>query len=188
MLRGQCGIEPLTCPPKSDPQVRLAGRIKERQGNEPEAVYSGADQGKAAGSRGGLGLGADGRPGVPYPGHCRTDLLSLAPGVWWLRNCTGQAAHSFRARACPAETGGIASHPGQINPPGSGTGKLPSPTRRRQCIEPIGKFLPVSERRECGVTGQPLATRHYRASEPDDEVGLTAAIIGYQVARGGRGS
>jgi putative transposase len=37
----------------------------------------------------------------------------------------------------------------------------------------------VSERRVCGVIGQPRATQRYQAAEPDDEVGLTAAIIGY---------
>jgi putative transposase len=37
----------------------------------------------------------------------------------------------------------------------------------------------VSERRVCGVIGQPRATQRYQATEPDDEVGLTAAIIGY---------
>jgi hypothetical protein len=36
----------------------------------------------------------------------------------------------------------------------------------------------VSERRVCGVIGQPRATQRYQATEPDDEVGLTAAIIG----------
>jgi hypothetical protein len=29
------------------------------------------------------------------------------------------------------------------------------------------------------VIGQPRATQRYEATEPDDEVGLTAAIIGY---------
>jgi putative transposase len=43
----------------------------------------------------------------------------------------------------------------------------------------------VSERRLCGVLGQPRATQRYQAAEPDDEVGLTAAIIGY-AARYGR--
>jgi len=37
----------------------------------------------------------------------------------------------------------------------------------------------VSERRVCGVIEQPRATQRYQAIEPDDEVGLTAAIIGY---------
>jgi putative transposase len=37
----------------------------------------------------------------------------------------------------------------------------------------------VSERRVCGVIGQPRATQRYQATEPDDEVGLTAAIIGH---------
>ena len=37
----------------------------------------------------------------------------------------------------------------------------------------------MSERRVCGVIEQPRATQRYQATEPDDEVGLTAAIIGY---------
>ena len=37
----------------------------------------------------------------------------------------------------------------------------------------------MSERRVCGVIGQPRATQRYHATEPDDEVGLTAAISGY---------
>ncbi len=42
----------------------------------------------------------------------------------------------------------------------------------------------MSERRVCGVLGQPRATQRYRATEPDDEVGLTAAIIGYATKYG----
>lgn len=37
----------------------------------------------------------------------------------------------------------------------------------------------MSKRRVCGVIEQPGATQRYQATEPDDEVGLTAAIIGY---------
>ena len=37
----------------------------------------------------------------------------------------------------------------------------------------------MSERRVCGVIGQPCATQRYQVTEPDDEVGLTAAIIDY---------
>jgi len=37
----------------------------------------------------------------------------------------------------------------------------------------------VSERRVCGVIEQPRSTQRYQATEPDDEVGLTAAIIGH---------
>jgi putative transposase len=42
----------------------------------------------------------------------------------------------------------------------------------------------VSERRVCGVIGQPRATQRYQATEPDDEVGLTVAIIGYATRYG----
>jgi len=42
----------------------------------------------------------------------------------------------------------------------------------------------VSERRVCGLIGQPRATQRYQATEPDDEVGLTAAIIGYATRYG----
>ena len=142
-------------------------------------LYTGTDHWEAAGSRGGLGAGADDGPGLPYPGHCRTDLLSLAPGVRWFKGRAGQAAQGPGARECPAETGGFGSHSGQTDSPGGGKGKLLSPTRRRQCIEHIRKALPVSERRVCGVIGQPRATQRYQATEPDDEVGLTAAIIDY---------
>jgi len=37
----------------------------------------------------------------------------------------------------------------------------------------------VSERRVCGVVGQPRATQRYQATEADDEGGLTAAIINH---------
>ena len=42
----------------------------------------------------------------------------------------------------------------------------------------------MSERRVCGVIEQPRATQRYQATEPDDEVGLTAAIIGYATQYG----
>jgi hypothetical protein len=103
----------------------------------------------------------------------------VAPGVRWFKDRAGQAAQGPGAREYPAETGGGGSHVGQADPPGGSKGKLLSPTRRRQCVEHIRKALPVSERRVCGVIEQPRATQRYQATEPDDEVGLTAAIIGY---------
>jgi hypothetical protein len=36
-------LDGLTCPPKTDPHVKLEYWIKGRQGDEQEAVYSGAD-------------------------------------------------------------------------------------------------------------------------------------------------
>ena len=42
----------------------------------------------------------------------------------------------------------------------------------------------MSERRVCGVINQPRATQRYQATEPDDEVGLTAAIIDYATRYG----
>ena len=42
----------------------------------------------------------------------------------------------------------------------------------------------MSERRVCGAIGQPRATQRYQATEPDDEVGLTAAIIDYATSYG----
>src|SRR4030042_5254583 len=47
-------LKGLTCPPKTDPHVKLEWWIEGRQGDEQEAVYSGADHWKAAGSRGGV--------------------------------------------------------------------------------------------------------------------------------------
>src|SRR5665647_700490 len=78
--------------------------IQGRQGNEQEAVHLGADHWEAAGSRGWLGPGVDGRPGLPYLGHCRTDLLSLAPGVRWFKGRTGQTAQGPGAGEDPAAT------------------------------------------------------------------------------------
>ena len=42
----------------------------------------------------------------------------------------------------------------------------------------------MPECRVCGVLEQPGATQRYRATEPDDEVGLTAAISGYATQYG----
>ena len=121
---------------------------------------------------------------------CRTLGIAEQTFYRWRREYGGlkveqaRAAQGPGAREYPAETGGVGSHPGQTDPPGGGKGKLLSPTRRRQCIEHIRKALPVSERRVCGVIGQPRATQRYQATEPDDEVGLTAAIIGYATRYG----
>ncbi len=51
-------------------------------------------------------------------------------------------------------------------------------------MEHVLKALPVSERRVCRVIGQPRATQRYQATEADDEVGLTAAIIDYATKYG----
>jgi hypothetical protein len=44
----------LTCPPITDPHVKLEEWIERRQGDEQEAVYLGADYRKATGSRSGV--------------------------------------------------------------------------------------------------------------------------------------
>jgi putative transposase len=44
----------------------------------------------------------------------------------------------------------------------------------------------VPERRVYGVIGQPRSTQCYEGTESDDEVGFTAAIIGYATTRYGR--
>ena len=75
----------MTCPPKIDPHVKLEWWLKGRPGDEQEAIDTGADHREAAGSRGSLGPGSDGGPGLAYPGYCRTDLLALAPGVRWFK-------------------------------------------------------------------------------------------------------
>ena len=121
---------------------------------------------------------------------CRTLGIAEQTFYRWRREYGGLKVEQAKrlkapgAREYPAETGGIGSHPGQTDSPGGGKGKLLSPTRRRQCIEHIRKALPVSERRVCGVIGQPRATQRYQATEPDDEVGLTTAIIGYATRYG----
>ena len=49
--------EGVTCPPKTDPHVKLEWWIEGRQGDEQEAFYPGADHQEVTGSRGGHGPG-----------------------------------------------------------------------------------------------------------------------------------
>jgi hypothetical protein len=41
----------LTCPPKTDPQVKLGLWIEEMQGNEQKALYAATDHWEATGSQ-----------------------------------------------------------------------------------------------------------------------------------------
>ena len=65
----------------------------------------------------------------------------------------------------------------QIDPEGSSRGKILSPSRKRACIVHVRSQLDVSERRACSVVGQPRATHRRHLKTPDDEEGLTAAIV-----------
>ena len=67
--------------------------------------------------------------------------------------------------------------PGQDDSPGSVTGKLLSPARRRQCVERVCKTLDVSERRACQVLGQARSTQRHRPIHNEQEDALTRSII-----------
>jgi hypothetical protein len=86
----------VACPLKTDPPVRLKEDIEARQGDEPEALCAGADHRETAVSRGALGPGGDGVPGLPYLGPCRADFLSLALGV-----CRFKRSADLRPSASP---------------------------------------------------------------------------------------
>ena len=73
----------MTCPPKTDPHVKLEWWIKGRQGNEQETVYSGADHWEAAGSRGGFG------PGASVGQVCRTLGIAEQTFYRWRREYGG---------------------------------------------------------------------------------------------------
>ena len=115
---------------------------------------------------------------------CRTLGIAEKTFYRWRREYGGlKVEQAKRLKVLEQENtrlrGGGGSYPGQTDPSGGGKGKLLSPTRRRQCVDHIRKALPVSERRVCWVLEQLRATQRYQATEPVDEVGLTAAIIGY---------
>ena len=58
-----------------------------------------------------------------------------------------------------------------------GTGKLLSPSRRRQCIDHARGRLGISERRACQVLGQHRSTQRRIPHGPDDEDCLVADMI-----------
>ncbi|HEY0125960.1 MAG TPA: IS3 family transposase [Blastococcus sp.] len=56
-------------------------------------------------------------------------------------------------------------------------GKLPSPARRRVCLEHVRDKLQVSERRACAALGQHRSTQRKTPRGRDDEEQLTADIV-----------
>src|SRR3712207_1846673 len=107
----------------------------------------------------------------------RGHLLSLAPGVRRAQDRPGQAPEGARDRERPPAPGGRRPHPRQADPQGGRLGELPSPARRRACVEHVRVAVRVSERRVCRVLGQPRSTQRKPPRGRDDEEQLTADIV-----------
>src|ERR671916_1642513 len=127
-----------------------------------------------------------GRPGRARAGRgrCRAldrrdrgDLLPLATGVRRAQDRAGQAPEGARDRERTAAPGGGRPHPRQADPQRGRRGKLPSPARRRACIEHVRDKLRVSERRVCRALGQHRSTQRKLPRGRDDEEQLTADLI-----------
>jgi putative transposase len=76
-----------------------------------------------------------------------------------------------------SEARGVGSDAGQDDPDGGCTGKLLSPSRRRQCIDHVRQTLGVSERRACRTLGQHRSTQRKVPRGRPDEDRLTEDII-----------
>src|SRR3712207_1173561 len=107
----------------------------------------------------------------------RGHLLSLAPGVRRAQDRPGQAPEGARDRERPPAPGGRRPHPRQADPQGGRLGELPSPARRRACVEHVRVAVRVSERRVCRVLGQHRSTQRKPPRGRDDEEQLTADIV-----------
>ena len=76
-----------------------------------------------------------------------------------------------------AAPSGLGPDAGQADSHGGGTGKLLSPSRRRQCIDHARGRLGISERRACRVLGQHRSTQRRIPRGRDDEDRLVADMI-----------
>src|SRR5690606_37516789 len=62
------------------------------------------------------------------------------------------------------------------HPEGGAGGKLLSPRRKRAAVKHVMEKLEVSERRACGVLGQPRSSQRYEALRPALDVELVRRL------------
>ena len=113
------------------------------------------------------------------------DADSLAQGVRWFADGSGEAFEGTRKRECEAQEAACGVGTRQGDPEGSGFGKLLSPTKRREAVEHVRDALGrdrVSERRACKVLGQSRSTQRRERHIPSDEPGLVRRMV--QLASG----
>src|SRR5215207_463040 len=67
---------------------------------------------------------------------------------------------------------------GHRHPKGGEQGKLLSPTRRSAAVEHVRQRLGVSERRACGVIGQPRSSQRYAGRKAERDRRLAERIVG----------
>ena len=77
-------IMKLACPPKTNPRNKLGLAQKGGSKNAKKAVHIRTDHQQASGSRGAFEPETDRDRGGEKAGNQRTDLLSLAQGIWGL--------------------------------------------------------------------------------------------------------
>ncbi len=105
------------------------------------------------------------------------DLLSLAAGIRWSENRSGEETEGAGDRERQVEKGGCRPDAGQADPEGGSGGKLLSPERRRRCVDRVLGVLGVSERRACKVLKQPRSSQRYEPVPSEEGKALTEDII-----------
>jgi len=101
----------------------------------------------------------------------------MAQGIRRDEPGSAEAVEGARDREPAVTAGCVGSDTGQDDLGGSCTGKLLSPSRRRQCIDHVRQTLRISERRACRTLGQHRSTQRKVPCGLPDEERLTEDII-----------
>src|SRR5215207_6027629 len=128
---------------------------------------------------------AEGRlaAGASVPEVARELGISAATSFHRWRNqygamSTSEAPQGAGEGECSPQEASRREGAGHRHPKGGEQGKLLSPTRRRAAVEHVRQRLGVSERRACGVIGQPSSSQRYAGRKAERDRRLAERIVG----------
>src|SRR5215208_842202 len=153
----------VTCSPKTGP---VTMRVQQptmglRRTLYGQTTLTGADRPKTPSGGGKASRWGYGPGGGQGTRHKRSYLPSLEKPLRRDEHQRSQAPQGTGEGECSPQEAACREGAGHRHPQGGEPGKLLSPTRRRAAVEHVRRRLGVSERRACGVIGQPRSSQRY---------------------------
>src|SRR5215218_1711209 len=132
-------------PPEKGSSLRYGFRPAGGRRDAEKETHGGGDRRQAAAGRRADITRQAGSGGGSSNWRDGGDLPPLADGVRRAEGQSGQAPEGTRGREHAATSRGVGPDAGQDDPGGGRAGKLPSPARRRACVEHVVAGFGVPE-------------------------------------------
>src|SRR4051812_21342533 len=137
-----------------------------------------ADSAQAAPSRSEARFRFHGVGSEQGAGYKPSQLPPLEEPVWRDEHQRSEAPQGAREGERSPQEASCREGAGHRHPKGGEPGKLLSPPGRRAAVEHVRRRVGVSERRACGVIGQPRSSQRYTSRKADRDRGLVERMVG----------